>query len=389
MRRGRSSLLILAAVTTAVLLGAIAFNVYVDPYGAFGRLPEGVSPASDRIHFATALSARRPRQLMLGSSRAGAFTAPLRARDPSALTVVLTGTSIYEERRYLEHALAVAPVERVLLLLDFITFNAYASAQAMEGVLAVDREGARVSPLVSYLPALISLDALQASIARLRKGRPHGSAPHVEPTRSTRAEYARIACHILRPGDGLRPDPLQRFALEDASTQRSTLAEYERILALAHAHGVELTLIIPPQHAWLIHGVEALSLWPLLERWKRALVAANESAAQHAGKPAFALWSFEDFSVITTEEVPASGGATFRYFLEPSHFNTHVAELMLARVLDAAPSGALDFGALLTPRSIEGALEGTRQRLSQWKAAHPGDVAELAAIARGECSVQP
>lgn len=386
MRNARKSFAIFAAATVLGVAGAVGVNAYADPYGVFGRLPASLAPANLRVHAALELSSERPQFMFLGSSRAGAFGEPVRALVESSATITLTGTTIYEERRFFEHALAVAPIKRVALLLDFITFNVHQAPTTMESVLAVAPDGSKTNALAGYLPALVSLDALKASIDVLRAKDPVADTAPAE-LAPARARYEHVACHLMRPGGGFRPSPLQRFDIRDDKTGRTTLAEYERILELAHEHDIELTLLIAPTHAWLIHGVDALGHWQTLEAWKRGLVSANERVAARTGRRPFALWTFEDVTTVTTEEVPPGFAGSLRYFPEPSHFGPHVARFVLERAYATNQAEVpADFGELLTSATIERSLAGTRGRLRAWRDSHPEVVELVAKAVRGECT---
>jgi hypothetical protein len=384
MRFARTSLAILVSATVLGVAGVVGMNAYADPYDVFGRLPATFEPANLRVHAALELSSRQPQFMFLGSSRAGAFSEPVRALHAHSSTIALTGTTVYEERRFFEHAIAVAPIKRAALLLDFSTFNVYQAPVTVESVLAIAPNGFRASTLAGYLPALVSLDALEASVRVLRGSRARPTAPPAP----TRARYEHATCHMLRPGDGFRPNPLQRFDIRDTRTGRTTLTEYERILELAHAHGIELTLLISPTHAWLIHGVEALGHWQTLEDWKRALVSLNGAVAARAGRKPFELWTFEDVSLVTTEEVPPGFSGPLRHFGEPSHFGPSVARFMLERAYATrAVEVPADFGELLTSATIERSLAGTRARIRAWRDSHPEAVEVVAKAVRGECSL--
>jgi hypothetical protein len=386
MHNARKSFAIFAAATVLSVVGAVSVNAYADPYDVFGRLPAAIGPANLRINAALELRSKQPQFMFLGSSRADAFAEPVQALIASSSTISLHGTTIYEERRFFEHALAVAPIKRVALLLDFLTFNIYQAPTTMESVLAIAPDGSSTNALAGYLPALVSLDALKASIDVLRTppggpGMPEGAlAP-------TRARYESVLCYMMRPGGIFRPNPLQRFDIRDGKAGRTTLAEYERILELAHGHDIELTLMIAPTHASLIQGVEAFGQWQMLEAWKRELVSVNERVAARAGRKPFALWTFEDVTTVTTEDVPPGFNGQLGYFPEPSHFGPHVARFMLERAYAMNEAEVPeDFGELLTPATIERSLAGTRERLAAWRDSHPEVVELVAKSVRGDCT---
>jgi len=160
------------------------------------------------------------------------------------------------------------------------------------------------------------------------------------------------------------------------------LSHVRRLIAYAHAHGIDLKLLISPSHARQWETLAVDGLWPDWEEWKRRLVAMNEEEAGKAGRAPFALWDFSGYSAITTEPFPAAGdnAARMKWYWESSHFNKEAGDVALNRVFARGDVPA-DFGVTLTSANIERHLETLRRDRALWVKANPQDVAEIERIA--------
>ncbi|HAT1699318.1 hypothetical protein SE938_03450 [Legionella pneumophila] len=78
----------------------------------------------------------------------------------------LSGANIYEVMRYLQHAAAIRPVKKVILVVNFFMFNAYVNNRDdfNESLLHVDFNGNKNPHTINTIVSnLLSFDALKAS----------------------------------------------------------------------------------------------------------------------------------------------------------------------------------------------------------------------------------
>ncbi len=140
----------LCVLQVLIVIGAL--NWFVDPYSIHRSPP--VNPRqpmwmSKQLRIAKALYVRKlaPKGIVLGAS-----TAQL-AIDPDhpgwnneiqpRYNLALPGANMYENLRYYQHARANAPLQQVLLGLDFVAFNHFTplSDDFKEGLIASDKNG--------------------------------------------------------------------------------------------------------------------------------------------------------------------------------------------------------------------------------------------------------
>jgi hypothetical protein len=119
-----------------------------------------------------------------------------------------------------------------------------------------------------------------------------------------------------------------------------------KIIALAHAHGVKLTLVLTPHHADAFEIYWRLGLWPRVEQLK---VELAKLVAEAGGD--VVLWDFMDYSKFSTEAIPPAGDrrTQTQWFWEPTHFKKPLGAIMVGNMFG---QGAPAFGAGLTPETV-------------------------------------
>jgi hypothetical protein len=126
---------VLFGLLGAALLLTGLLNGVVDPLGIFRWVDrpgfnhvKPVEAEHRRLIKAYGIRSIRPRGLIFGSSRAEAGLDPRHPAWPEPARPVYNAAfpdgNVYEMRRYLEHALALADVRDVVIGLDFFAFNA-------------------------------------------------------------------------------------------------------------------------------------------------------------------------------------------------------------------------------------------------------------------------
>ena len=381
-----------------------AFNWLIDPYGVF-RAPviDGVNRIKYgfnnhlRLAKAYALKISRPATVILGSSRAEASYDPAHPafRQGPIYNLAISGASMYELFRYLQHAEAVHPLKEVVVALDFYMFNSdwKPPADFDENRLAVSASGKR-NPYFAHeaFALLLSGDALSDSWWSLR----HQSVPGVTYFANGLRDERFDIPGILAAGGHRRAfmaneeyfagygySPRKRgYVVSDPRELRP--AEWlRRLLAVCRDNGASVHLVMNPVHTRQHQLIADLGLRPQFEDWKRELVRiVGEDAAQHHTAP-YELRDFAVIDAITAEEVPAPGDSQtrMRWYRESSHFTKALGDRVLERVLTG--SGAQEsFGRLLTPKNIEAHLRDDGARMALWRESHAEDVAEVARAVR-------
>ncbi|MBI5618822.1 MAG: hypothetical protein HY943_21310 [Gammaproteobacteria bacterium] len=388
--------------------GLVAFNAWVDPYDTRVGGPGGGQDVSKpavgeftKISKPHAVAALQPRGLVIGSSRSEQGFAPANEAWPAdarpAFNFAEVGTTILEQRRNLEHAIATGPPRVVVFELDYYAFdvNRPHSPDFDDALLRRDADDVW-RPALRRLALLASVDTLRSSFATLRKSA--DVLPDREPDGHTvdRLYLRKLAANGGHRAVFLRSERKQylephftgvrHVAWRERDGSSPGLAEFRRVLALARGHGVALQCFIAPLHARQREVFTAMGLADGIAAWKRALVAAiAEDAAAHGAAAACPLWDFSGYSGVTTEDVPAAGDAEsrMRYYWESSHFTRAAGDLVLYRLFD--PRGArypvpADFGVALTSANVERELAKQDADAAAYRATHAADVAEIAAL---------
>jgi hypothetical protein len=371
----------------AGLLAVAGANWLVDPYSIYGS-PRITGFNADKVEFLSYLrltkpyqvERRRPAALILGTSRSGiGLSAEHRAwRSAAVYNLAIPDAGIYETLRYLQHAQAVRPIERVVLALDFRSFNAKRiDAAFSEGRLAVARDGERnpqrpAARLQDLAATLASWDALANTLRTVRRqgwGRERlledGSWERVDEhfrhfaafLSYTRATVQRYQDAQQRP-DGFAP----------LTPDNPVFADYRAILRTAYASGIDLRVLISPSHAWHWETLRQLGLWPRFETLKRTLVTIHQEEAARAGAHPIPLWDFSGTNSLTAEPVPQTdtGAKPMTWFWESIHYKKTLGDLVLQKVLadeDHPTPVPSEFGVLLTPERLD-------LHLAQWEASH-------------------
>ena len=186
---------IIARGTAISMLVVVLMNYLIDPYSIYSapRL-DGINSNKPllfkylRLTKAHAIMRKQPDALILGSSRTEHGLDPEHPaliNKYNSFNLALTGASIYENLRYLQHANAVNPLKKVVLAVDFFQFNAPDILFVIQYVQFIEPAGVlppRLVPQsessVTYSHAAVSsgLDFnLWSSLARSRRVNRHSN----------------------------------------------------------------------------------------------------------------------------------------------------------------------------------------------------------------------
>jgi hypothetical protein len=414
MTAARFLLVLLAGV--AATAGAIAaLTMEIDPYLIFDspRRP-GLDAAKPAVQSHEPLmkayqSLRvRARTVILGSSRVDIGLDPASAAWPRALRPVynlgLIGGDTPSGLRLLQAMIdgqrqGDAP-EVLVVGLDFEFFLTRPPAGVQAPAAPLDLpdsppadQGQRVAALVDdraslggtaarwrdALAGTLSLEAITDSLATVYANRDASAQTDLEADGhysegQYRHEIDRVGVAAL-------------FARQDAGTLRQyrcpvrrfertlpgaggSLEAVQRLLVLARTRRMKVYLAIAPSHAQHLDLLEQLGYWHDLEDWKRALVGLAAQAV--ADGTDVQLWDFAGYEPYTTERVPPPGdrSSRLRWFWDSVHSSSALGDLMLARLFEE-PGAPPDFGARLTPASIEERLARVRRDRQDYREREP------------------
>lgn len=384
-------------LSCCLLLGtAVAVNGLADPYGIFGTpLLKGINEAKPavatnrRIFKMVGYARQKMDALILGTSRADAGLSPRHEGflGQRAVNLATPAQTNAETELIFKFVAERSDLKTAVIGLDFFASNAWLTIpdDFTPDNFAADRKW----------QLLFSFDTLLASGRSLFRP---GKAPirpdqarENKPKKFSRQAFLASEKGFMWGGTYL-PSPACRYAFEADRLERGKryrsdpLSALRAIMALAHRQHVKLYLFISPSHArqWEVLG--AVGLWSQWEEWKRRLVRINREEAGRSEQASFPLWDFSGYHSLSTEGLPEAGSnAGMSGYTDSSHYQPAIGNLVLDRLFDLKTSGRTlpdDFGVNLTPMTIEPHLAALRQAREHYRQTHPGDIAEIEAMAR-------
>ena len=315
-------------------LATILLNVIVDPFDVFGTEWACFAPHKNDVVFNRATIIHRaertdPELLVLGTSRVMAFDAKRLAEltGQAAHVLAVPAANIYELRRHLEHYSSRKNLRRVLLGLDYYSFN---PRRAPYVGFDETRLQGKAPPWKDYALVATHYKALFESLSVLRAcltWPPDEDAAASSPTSLPLDLAVRFAT---------RPEFYDTESLDDWDALNAELAHLRAIVDLAQARGFELHLFINPFQYKHWHMIHAVGRGASYEKWKRELVEIAP------------LWDFSGSNSITREDAN---------FIDTSHYRSPVAEWIARRTLDLDPSSVpADFGVRLEAGNVDARL---------------------------------
>ncbi len=384
----------LVIVSVAVVMAVAVINRAVNPYGLFAK---DLMPGADRpetfthLRLVKAAQVRhlRPQSLILGSSRAETGLDPAHPawQAKPVYNLGLSNASLYEIKRYFQHACALGKVRQVVLLLDFAAFlpGAQPAPDFTENRLAVLPDGAKNLAWDSQdlISALLTWDAWNGSLATWigREGEkrylPDGSRDASAEDKRVLAKGGAVrafAAYERRLLSSIKPTSAK------GSLGENELQQLRDMIHLARQMAIDLRLAIAPMHVRYQEIQRMQGYDTLYETWKRTLVSILKQEAEGKGNP-FPLYDFGVYSDETIDPIPAKGLA--RYYYEASHFNKALGNRLLGILLAPTDHSAINpagnFGHRLTEDSLQEHLLAVQKGRAQWAENHAQELAALEA----------
>lgn len=381
LRPFRRYVALLLLAVAGLLLPIAALNFIVDPLGQFGVVKiaklDGHRPNVDtRTYKAEGLGRGEWDVAILGDSVAEIGFDPLSPEWKGArvFNAALPGANMYELRRAVDAIAARGNVKRILLIANTGEWNEIYTTRH-------DFDKSRFNPNLSipdhWLEGLLGLRATESSIEAIQAVR------HKEPILFTPLGR-RLTVSIGKALKGHRWmfDDRAKLSLR-APKQTPILAEsrlpiFRELLDTCRSHNIELTVVIPPTHAFALEIFFLLDRFTAYENLKRGIARTMaEEAAANPGKSPFPLWDFSGYNELTMEPIPTDSApkAKMKWFWEQDHIKKELGEMVLRRIHGA--SEPADFGALVTPQKLEEHLATIRQGRAEYLRRHPEEIAHL------------
>jgi hypothetical protein len=338
------------------------FNEYKSQYGKYARLAKIVQ-----------IEKNPRRNLALGNSRTqmGVDMSHPLWEGYSGWNLAVNGANIYLIRRFLEHAAAVSPLEKVVIGIDFGMFNGQNIRELNdESYFAVDKNGDRnrLHRFKQYVLTLGTYSALLASIETLRKQRPIDNVYALDGRRFTSQARMKV---LEDGGHDKEFSALERRSVElywdpclkkivygyDTALGQTTMDEFRKIIDLVVRRKIKMYLVISPCHARLFDAEYNMGLGAKVEQWKRDITSIVDQANMRNVDMPVELWDFSGYSAYSTEAVPpaADHKSLMQWYVDPSHYSVELGHIMLSRIMGNETSSP--FGRRLTASSLDRVLQ--------------------------------
>ena len=362
-----------------ILYGSIVSltNMIVDPYGVWNTYQSVgfnqwklKAEDKERLIKPINVSAIQPNTIFLGNSRA------LDALDAStyqsiygrtAYNMSVPGMSMYEARRYIEHAIAVDDnLQEVILCVDFEMFveNEEHPIKKCEAGFDEAQLGHREMTGENLAATLMSWQAFKDSIEtfyineRYQIDEPYFAAGRYDEValdyrnHKLEAQFHSALANQLRNGD----------LYTQTSLSDEAFAEFQQIIDICQRHDISLTSLILPTHARMMES--RTICWDVFEAWRKRLVQITP------------LVCFDFYNEKSTTFINGLVEKdTDDYYWEVSHPKKKYGDLVLSFLANNCDEP--DIGMYVTADNIEENIQALRKGRVAWEKAHPESIEEV------------
>jgi hypothetical protein len=340
--------LLMLSLAIAIAFSCAAFNLLVDPYGAWGT--GIVAPAfgkvnDERLQIPYLLRTSAPETILVGNSRV-AWGIPIEEgyRD-GVLNAGILGATVPEAVRIIDVALAEKQLKRIVWFVDFLAFSDHYNKvdTRFDARLSGNLE-AKVEETLFSLTALgDSFDTLKRTLggrARLRRTRTV-SIPWPMDFICTSLN-TRASSDLSTVPDFVLATQLTRNWYTDYRFSPALLRLFSATVQKARSQGVEVVLVMAPMSQYELEFLRQSGQWQKFQEFKR-MIAGNGP-----------VWDFTGYNAIAR---------TDHMFRDATHMEPAVGQMVLRIVLgkDSAPCNAATAaietsGVLIQPGSLESVL---------------------------------
>ena len=360
------------SLTVAGLAGLAAFNILVDPAGAYPHWHvQSFEPlrylSLDRVHKAEMAKRGDWEVIILGSSRS---KAGMPATYPFFVTnrtcnLSLDGVVMPELVSAFEFARRHNPVKHVILCLDLFMFSSEARWVQDFSESRFNPDFNRFSYYCLQLLGRAAADDSWSTVKRwLRRDFP--------PPQSQRGFYL----HDIGKNTSQRElfDRVLRIMSANHSARTmdpARLEMFREIVRDCRDQGIDLQIAIMPVHALDLELVYASGRWPQFETWKRGLVAVLADEGVEEEIQTLGFHRIFPGRPSRPFRRPGDTATRMKYYCE----NSHCTPLVGGYMLDAMLGGPPVFGVELTRSNLDDHLAQTLKDRSHYARTNAADIA--------------
>ncbi|MCS7206114.1 MAG: hypothetical protein NZ853_10495 [Leptospiraceae bacterium] len=365
------------------------FNLIVDPYDvydvveldAFKNKPQ--VNGFTRYHKTQKLLSNTYACVFLGSSRVeGAFDEiqepTFRELCPTYYNAGINGVNILEVYHLLRISAKYAKAKVIFYGMDLLQFNAKGiQPDAFEMKVYRNPWVYRYLLLISKNTFLDSLKTIHAKQISFYKD--NGAWLILENYKDKFLPNVRIHDLFLLNEKAFYDNFYSDFSFETKTL--SSFAIYRDILTFLHENQLKAFIFINPFHVRLLEIEDLRIGYEQSEFWKKELVKIHQELSEEFQQEPIPLWDFSGYNEITTEEITHEKNTVKYYFIEGSHINHQVGELIIKKMLTHNPKEPHpDFGYPLTIENIDSYLREQRKKQEYWRKHHQNTIQEIKAF---------
>jgi len=393
-------LIIFCSVVLTCYLGVGIFNVIVDPYQQYEfvtvkNFNENKPTVSNhvRLYKADMVTRIKPQTIIIGNSRCDTGLSPnyLGWENKPVYNMSLPSATIYEIRRYVEHAHSVRPLKHIVLCLEDIMFASkkYNPGFSEDNLNLNVNGGKNWGAWLHRLSYMFSFGGTMDSIKTIRQQDEITAYSELgqrkydwwlKKTNSwggvhnlfNKVERSKMKGLL----DAFKKDP-------DFLTRNSDqvgFEHYRSLLKTAYRDNIKLTIVITPSHARLEEIRRTFS--PAIKSINaivKDIIKINEQISSSMSKDAFIIYDFSGYNDFTTEKVPEKlSEDLMNWYWEVAHFKAELGDVILDRIFSKKTDvTSSDFGMKLTSENIQKHFSNKINARLKYQEEFAGDILEL------------
>ncbi len=313
-------LILMFALTAAIVAAGAAFNYAVNPYGAWpSRLVNPVYRDVDQERVVTPylLRSARPATILLGSSRVLMGMRIEQGMRDGVMNAALSAANLPQLENEISVALENPALKRIVWGVDFFSFDT--KWNRPDPNINLRLAGSRTERITD---ALLSLSAVEDGYDLVRRAM--RGPQHLAPQMRIPVPWPMpFICERFASRDrhGLQVTPSSEVLTElvqdlpDYATYQLSAEAIDRFrvtVNAARARGVEVLIFVPPMSRYELELIRQAGRWDTFQDWKRRLAAVG---------PYVDFSGYDEMS------------KTDAFFMHVMHFKTAVGNLMLRIIL--------------------------------------------------------
>jgi len=315
------------------------FNYIIDPYGIYNfniNLPKIMQEDKIRLIKAIKIKDIKPASIILGTSRAETGYNPENTYflQPS-FNAGNSGASMYEERKYFEYALYQGNLKQVLLVIDYIMFDALQQRHVLDFDTYFNQ-----SIFFKY-KYLFSLKTLRDSIRTIKQNK----KDYIAYLYNGQREHNYKLKYIMDHGGYSKVfydknyyiNYLPEYKYKD--THKLSFKDFNIILNLCYKYNIKLTIIFGPSHILQWEALDRYIGYKNWLKWKKDIVLDVYDLARKYNQKPFKVVDFAIYNKWTSEKIPTNLQDNMKYYWESSHYKNCLGELVLNYLKYRKPKG--------------------------------------------------